>query len=139
MANAAKNCPGATVRGVLVQRMMKGGEEVILGVKRDPSFGAVVMFGLGGTFVEIFKDVSFRVAPIGPREVRRMIQQIRAYPILAGARGRVQRDLVAVEDCIQRLACLALDCPQIKEMDLNPLFVFEEGKGCYVGDARIMI
>ncbi|MCE5229439.1 acetate--CoA ligase family protein [bacterium] len=139
MANAAKNCPNATVRGVLVQRMMKGGEEVILGIKRDPSFGAVVMFGLGGTFVEIFKDVSFRVAPIDPAEVHKMIRQIRAYPILNGARGRVCRDLAAVEDCIQRLTCLALDCPEIKELDLNPLFVFEEGKGCYVGDARIMI
>ncbi|MEN6625191.1 MAG: acetate--CoA ligase family protein [Candidatus Sumerlaeia bacterium] len=138
-SNAARHCPDATVRGVLVQKMMKGGEEVILGIKRDPSFGAVVMFGLGGTFVEIFKDVSFRVAPVDRGEVRKMIEQIRAYPILNGARGRIRRDLAAIEDCILRLTCLAVDCPEIKELDLNPLFVFEEGKGCYVGDARIMI
>ena len=140
MANAAAHTPGASVEGVLVQKMVvPAGEEVILGLKQDPSFGTVVMFGLGGTFVEIFRDVSFRVAPVEATEVSAMIRQIKAYPMLAGARGRTPRDIAAIETCIQRLSQLAVECPQIKELDINPLIVLDEGKGCFAADARIML
>jgi len=108
-------------------------------VKRDPSFGVVIMFGLGGLFVEVFKDVSFRVAPVGPRSAGEMIREIKAYDMLAGARGKRPRDIRSVEECIQRLSKLALDFPEIKELDINPLIVNDEGGGCYVADARIML
>jgi len=139
VTSAGAACPDATIDGVLVQKMVDRGEEIILGLKRDPSFGTVVMFGLGGSFVEIFRDVSFRVAPVEAGEVSAMIKQIKAYPILAGARGRTPRDVAAIETCIQRLSQLAVDCPQIKELDINPLIVLDEGQGCFVADARIML
>ena len=97
------------------------------------------MFGLGGLFVEIFRDVSFRVAPVGPRSASEMIREIRAYSMLAGARGKKPRDIRSVEDAIQRLAALALDIPEIKELDINPLIVNDEGGGSFVADARIML
>ena len=131
--------PGAKVTGIFVQKMVTKGEEVILGVKRDRSFGVVIMFGLGGLFVEVFKDVSFRVAPVGARAASEMIKEIRAYSMLAGARGKKPRDIRSVEECIQRLSILALEQPEIKELDINPLIVNDEGGGCYVADARIML
>ena len=131
--------PDASVRGVLVQKMADPGVEVILGVKRDPSFGGVVMFGLGGTFVEIFKDVSFRVAPFGIRTAGELIEGIKAHPILAGARGKAKRDIASVRDCVLRLAALAEACPDIQELDINPLIVGEEGKGSAVADVRILV
>jgi acyl-CoA synthetase (NDP forming) len=131
--------PGAKVKGIFVQKMVSKGEEVILGVKRDRSFGVVIMFGLGGLFVEVFKDVSFRVAPVGARASSEMIKEIRAYSLLAGARGKKPRDIHSVEECIQRLSLLALDHPEIKELDINPLIVNDDGGGCYVADARIML
>ena len=139
LRNIATAKPGAKIKGILVQRMVTRGEEVILGVKRDPSFGVVIMFGLGGLFVEVFKDVSFRVAPVGPRAAGEMIREIRAYSMLAGARGKKPRDIRSVEECIQRLSMLALQLPEIKELDINPLIVSDEGGGCYVADARIML
>ncbi len=131
--------PHAVIKGVNVQKMVTGGEEVILGVKRDPSFGPVIMFGMGGLFVEIFKDVSFCVAPLSLRDADEMVQEIRAYKILVGARGAAARDLVSVRQCILRLAALAEDVAEIKELDINPLIVLDEGKGCFVADARIML
>ncbi|MHB1311129.1 MAG: acetate--CoA ligase family protein [Gemmatimonadaceae bacterium] len=137
--NVRKHAPDARVTGVLIQRMAGAGEEVILGVKRDPAFGAVVMFGLGGLYVEIFRDVAFRIAPVPPEQVRDMMHEIRAYPILAGARGRTPRDTAALEECLQRLSQLAVDCPQIQELDINPLVVRDQGHGCAVTDARILL
>jgi len=131
--------PDALVKGVLVQKMLKGGEEVILGLNEDPSFGTVLMFGLGGIFVEVLKDVSFRVVPVGVNSVREMVQEIRTYPLLAGVRGRNPRDVESLRECIQRLAQLGEECPQIKELDINPLMVNDRGQGCFVADARIMI
>ncbi|TSA23279.1 CoA-binding protein [bacterium] len=131
--------PGARIKGIYIQKMVTRGEEVILGVKRDSSFGAVIMFGLGGLFVEVFRDVSFRVAPLGPRSASEMVREIRAYSMLAGARGKKPRDIRSVEECIQRLSALAVDFPEIKELDINPLIVNDEGGGCFVADARIML
>jgi acetyltransferase len=139
LANAQSAVPNARVKGVYVQKMSGSGEEVILGMKRDPAFGPVVLFGLGGIFVEIFRDVSFRVAPVPPDVVREMIREIRSYGILAGARGRPVRDTESVAVCLQRLSQLAVECPLIKELDINPLIVRNTGQGCAVADARILL
>ena len=139
LKNVKAKQPEAKVDGILIEKMAPDGEEVILGIKRDPSFGAVLMFGLGGIFVEVLKDVAFRVAPLGPDEIDRMIHEIRAYPLLAGARGRTPKDVSSLAEALARLSQLALDCPQIEELDINPLIVSDEGQGCHVADARIMI
>lgn len=139
VANVRRARPEASLRGVLVQRMAEPGVEVILGLKRDPSFGGVVMFGLGGTFVEIFKDVSFRIAPFGVRTAADLIEGIKAHPILAGARGKARRDIASVQDCVLRLSALAVACPDIQELDINPLIVGEEGKGSAVADVRVLV
>jgi acetate---CoA ligase (ADP-forming) len=119
--------------------MVKDGEEVILGLKRDAAFGPVLMFGLGGIFVEVLKDVSFRVAPCGAQDIARMVREIKTFPLLNGVRGRPKRDVASVEACIQRLSQLAAECPDIKELDINPLIVQVENQGCYVADTKIMI
>ena len=118
--------------------MAEKGEEVILGIKRDPAFGPVVMFGLGGLFVEIFKDVQFRIAPLGEHEALGMIEKIKGYPLLKGARGKNPADIKRLVDCIYRLSQLAIDFPEISELDVNPIIVYDEGKGCVVVDAKIM-
>ena len=131
--------PEARIKGIQVSKMILSGEEVILGIKRDPSFGPIIMFGLGGLYVEIFKDVSFRVAPIDEIIADSMIRQIKSYKILDGIRGKAPRDIAAIRECLMRLSQLALDCPQIKELDINPLIVLEEFKGSFVADARILL
>jgi acetyltransferase len=131
--------PGARIKGIQISKMIQSGEEVILGIKRDPSFGPIIMFGLGGVYVEVFRDVSFRVAPIDEIIADSMIKQTKSYKILKGIRGQMPRDIPAIRECLVRLSQLALECPQIKELDINPLIVLEESKGCYVADARIML
>jgi acetyl coenzyme A synthetase (ADP forming)-like protein len=131
--------PDAVVKGIQVSKMVTAGEEVILGIKRDPSFGPVIMFGLGGLYVEVFRDVSFRIAPLDDKIAESMIRQIKSYRILEGVRGKPPRDIPAIKECLVRLSQLALDCPQIKELDINPLIVLGESSGCYVADARIML
>lgn len=131
--------PDAHLNGVLVQRMAEPGEEVILGIKRDPSFGPVVLFGLGGIFVEVLHDVALRIAPLDPDEIRDMIRSVRGWPLLAGVRGREPGDVDAVEDCIARLARLAVECPEVRELDINPLIVHAEGRGCSVADVRVLV
>jgi acetyltransferase len=139
VANVRAHQPGARIDGVFIQQMAGKGEEVILGVKRDPAFGPVVMFGLGGIYVEIFKDVAFRIAPVPVEHVRAMMREVKAFPMLTGARGRPHRDVAALEECLQRLSQLALDCPHIQELDINPLIVRDQGSGCAVADARILV
>lgn len=133
------NLPEAVIHGMQVEKMITGGTEVILGIKRDPSFGPLIMFGLGGVYVEVFKDVSFRVAPFDEAIADAMIHQVKSFRILDGYRGNPRRDLKAIRDCLLRLSQLAVECPQIKELDINPLIVLEEGKGCFVADARILL
>ena len=137
--NVTAIVPDATITGIYVIRMITGSEEVILGIKRDPSFGPVLMFGLGGIFVEIFRDISFGVAPLSHGEARNMIEKTRAYKILKGARGRSPRDIDKIVDALIRLGQLAIDYPQIQELDINPLFVLEEGQGSVIGDARMLL
>ncbi len=131
--------PDAKIDGILVTQMVTSGEEVILGAKQDPSFKGVVMFGLGGIFVEVFKDVTFKVAPLSEDDAEKMLSEIRGSQILYGVRGQAPRDIAALKDAIVRLSKLVDDFPEIKELDINPMLVQEEGKGCYVADARILI
>lgn len=137
--NVGVRMPDAKIDGIFIAKQVKSGTEVILGIKRDPSFGPVVMFGLGGVFVEVFKDVSFRVAPINKETAIDMINEIKSTGMLQGARGRDVRDIDSIAEAIMRLSQLALDCPNIKELDINPLIVHNEGEGCYVADTKIII
>ncbi len=131
--------PEAQIWGCLVQEMVRGGKEVIVGMKRDPQFGPLMMFGLGGVYVEALKDVSFRVAPISRQEAREMISEIRAYDLLKGVRGEKPSDVEAIVDCLLRLSQLAIDFPEIVEMDINPLVVFEAGRGVMGVDMRLVL
>ncbi|MEN8203974.1 MAG: acetate--CoA ligase family protein [Bacteroidota bacterium] len=137
--NAKSFMPDATVTGTYVIPMISGSEEVILGIKRDPSFGPVLLFGLGGIFVEIFRDVSFGLAPLSPEDAREMIEKTRAFEILKGSRGHSPRDIDSIIDAMLRLGQLALDFPEIEELDINPLFVLNEGEGSVIGDARMIL
>ena len=138
-SNAKSIMPDATITGAYVTPMISGGEEVILGIKRDPLFGPVLLFGLGGIFVEIFRDISFGIAPLSYDEAMHMIENTRAFEILRGSRGHSPRDIASIADAMLRLAQLALDFPEIEELDINPLFVLNEGEGCVIGDARIIV
>ena len=136
---AQKYQPNAQIWGCLVQEMMRGGKEVITGMNRDPQFGPLVMFGLGGIYVEVLKDVSFRIAPFGPKEARAMIEEIRSFGLLRGVRGEPPADLKAVVDVLLRLSQLVTDFPEIVEMDINPLMVFEQGRGAVGVDMRLIL
>lgn len=138
LANIRKKLPDAKIDGVFVQRMAQEGTEVILGMKRDPHFGPLLMFGMGGIYVEVLKDVSFHLAPLEQNDAQAMIERIKSYPILQGVRGKRGADIAAVCEALQKISCLALDFPQIAEIDLNPLIVYEEGQGAAVVDARIV-
>lgn len=131
--------PEAKIDGVLVQPMVTGGQELILGGRQDPNFGPVVLIGLGGIFVEVFEEVALRVAPITHKEAAEMIDELRGAPILKGARGHKPSDLSAVSEALLRLSQLLIDFPEIHEIDINPLRVFQENNGCRALDARIMI
>ncbi len=125
--------------GVLVQEMVRGGKETILGMKRDPHFGALLMFGLGGIYVEVLKDVTFRIAPIRELGARHMIENIKGIRLLMGYRGEPPSDLDAIAESLSRLSQLVTDFPEIEEMDINPLIVLPAGSGARVVDARILI
>lgn len=138
--SSRRHAPAAQIDGVLVQEMLTGGTEVILGVTNDPQFGPAVMFGLGGIFAEVLKDVTFRVAPVARPEAERMVREIRAFPWLDGARGRPRADLSALVDAIERLSALAMDLREVVgEIDVNPLIVFPEGGGVRAADALIRV
>jgi len=136
MASAREYAPEANLDGVLIQERARPGREVIIGVNRDPQFGPVIMFGLGGIYVEVLKDVVFRVAPLSARDAREMIEGIRSARILQAFRGQPKADLGALADCVTRVSQLAVDYPQIAECDLNPLFVYPEGEGLVALDVR---
>lgn len=139
MANAARYDPEAQITGVLVVKLAPAGEEIILGANRYPVFGPLLMFGLGGIFVEVFKDVEFRLAPINRNEGRRMIRSIKGYKILQGYRGKPMVDLTALERLLVCLSDLMMNHPQIKEIDINPLLAHPEGQGATVADCRIIL
>ncbi len=130
--------PEARCDGVLIQKMIFQGKETILGIKRSPQFGPLLLFGLGGIYVEVFKDVTFRIAPIRPLGAQRMIQGVKAHSLLTGARGEPPYDIPALEESLLRLSQLAMEVEEIEELDINPLIVLHQGKGVYVADARIL-
>lgn len=136
-AHAAQ--PGAHVRGVQVQQMVAGGQEVIVGVQRDPTFGPLVMFGLGGVYVEALADVSFRLAPLTAADAEELIDEVRSAKLLAGLRGAPPADRAALVETIVRIGQLAADQPEIAELDINPLLVLPEGQGAVAVDARIIL
>jgi acyl-CoA synthetase (NDP forming) len=127
------------MQGVLVQPMVRDGIEAIVGMTHDPSFGPLLMFGLGGVQVELLRDVAFRVHPLTDRDARELVRGVRGYPLLEGWRGAAAGDVAAVEDVLLRISRLAGDHPDVVEMDLNPLLVRAPGRGCVVLDARIAV
>lgn len=137
--NARKYAPTASIHGVAVQRMVPRGKEVIIGVTKDPDFGHLIMFGLGGIYTELFKDVSFRLAPLSLREAKDMIMETKAYALLKGFRGEPPSDIGSVINVMLRVSKLVSDIPEIVEMDINPLFVYEEGRGSVAVDVRMVL
>ncbi|MDN3522001.1 acetate--CoA ligase family protein [Halomonas ramblicola] len=138
MCNAARYAPEAVLDGVLVQEMLAGGTELIVGAINDPLFGPAVMVGFGGVFAEVTRDVSFRLAPVTPAEAQRMIRELKGFAILDGARGRPKADVAALADLLVRVSAMAMDCvTEFAELDLNPVFVRSVGEGVRAADALI--
>ena len=137
LSNVKDRHPNADIKGILVQEMITKSRETILGSKQDKLFGPLLMFGLGGIYVEILKDVNFRLAPISEPEAKDMVNSIKTIDLLKGARGERPSDLSSIVDCLLRLSQLVVDFPEIEEFDINPLLVLEEGKGSRVVDVRI--
>ena len=129
--------PEAQIQGVSVQPMASPGVEVIVGMSKDPQFGPVIMFGLGGILVEVLKDVSFRIVPLTERDAREMIKEIKGYPILEGYRGQKPASIPKLENLIVKVSQFVEKNPQIKELDLNPIFAYPD-KAVAV-DARIIL
>jgi len=136
---ARRYMPEANIWGALVQEMVPAGKEVIIGVNRDPQFGPLLLLGLGGIYVEVLKDVSFRIAPVARWEAEEMIGELRSAPLLRGHRGERPADLEAIVDCMLRVSQLAVDFPEIVELDVNPLMVHEQGKGAVALDMRLVL
>lgn len=128
----------AVIQGVEVAEMVRPGVETIVGARQDPSFGPVAMFGLGGIYVEVMKDVSFRAAPVGARAAREMIGSIRSYPLLLGVRGERRKDIGAAADVVMRLGQLIAECREITDIEVNPLMVYDYGEGAKAVDVRIL-
>jgi len=132
-----KNAPNAKIAGVLVEKMMPKSVEVVVGMIRDQSFGPTIMFGLGGVLVEIMKDVVFRIAPVSREESFDMIKKVKGYPLLVGYRGSMSLDIESLAELISNVSRIAMDIPEIDQMDLNPIIVYD--KGLTVVDARIIL
>lgn len=132
----AKNMPEATLEGVLIQQFLPVGNEFIVGCVRDPSFGPLVMAGLGGIYTELFADTSFRIAPVDEKEAYRMLQQLKSWKLLLGMRGKPQADIDALATLVACISRMVADCPQIVELDLNPVLVSD--KGTIIADAKVV-
>ena len=137
LENVKKHKPKAKIVGVLIQEMAPSSTEVIVGAIKDPQFGPALMFGLGGIFVEVLKDVTFRVAPVTEDEAREMITEVKAYPLLKGYRNLPPADIETIVKIIQNTSRLVMEHQEIKELDLNPIMVYE--KGAKTVDARIIL
>ena len=135
--NVQKHKSNARIKGIFVEEFAPKGIEVIIGALKDPQFGPALMFGLGGIFVEVLKDVSFRVAPITKFDAKEMIQEIKGYPILTGIRGQKASDVSALENILLQVSKLVMDYPVINQLDLNPVFSYPKGAKCV--DARIIL
>jgi acyl-CoA synthetase (NDP forming) len=132
-----RRCPGALIEGVSVQKMVPLGVEIIIGMSKDPQFGPVLMFGLGGIWVEILKDVSFRIVPLERRDAQEMIQEIKGFPLFKGYRGTDPISLTHLEELLLKVSRFVENHPEIKELDLNPIFAYKDG--AIAVDARIIL
>ncbi len=137
LGNVKRNKPDANIVGISVQEMAPQSTEVIVGAIKDPQFGPALMFGLGGIFVEVLKDITFRIAPITESDAKEMITEVKAYPILKGYRGQPPADVEAIVDILLKTSKLVMDHSEIKELDFNPIMVYE--KGAKTVDARIIL
>ncbi|MDP8213867.1 MAG: acetate--CoA ligase family protein [Candidatus Euphemobacter frigidus] len=137
LENVSEAVPKAAIEGVLIAPMVTGGIEVIMGMVRDPQFGPAVMFGLGGIFVEVLKDVVFEIAPVSREEAESMIKSIKGYPLLAGARGSRPCHIESLIDIVTGISRLSLELPEIEEIDLNPVLATPERS--FVLDARLLL
>lgn len=138
MENASAYKADAAIDGVLIQEMAAEGLEVIVGMKKDPQFGPVLMAGSGGIYVEVFQDIALRLLPIDEKEAVKMIKETKLYQIIRGARG-TEYDMDALVGCLLKVSELAVDQPSIEEIDINPLFLYEKGQGAKGVDALIKI
>jgi acyl-CoA synthetase (NDP forming) len=137
MKSIKKSFPDAKIEGVSVQKMAKPGVEVIIGMSKDAQFGPVLMFGLGGIFVEILKDVSFRIVPLMKRDAKEMIREIKGFPLLQGYRGSEPVDLENLENILLKVSEFVEKTPEVKELDLNPIFAYKNG--AVAVDARVIL
>jgi len=127
------------MEGAIVQEMVHAGIEAIVGVTQDPSFGPLIMFGLGGVYVELLKDVAFRIHPLTDVDADEIVRSVQSYPLLEGWRGSAPGDITALQDLLLRVSAMVEDLPEIAEMDLNPVKVLSRGQGCVVVDIRILL
>ncbi|MBW2138519.1 MAG: acetate--CoA ligase family protein [Deltaproteobacteria bacterium] len=137
MASAREKFPDAEIEGVSVQAMARPGIEIIMGMTRDPQFGPVLMFGLGGVFVEILKDVTFRIVPLEKRDASEMIREIKGFKLLEGYRGQDPANIESLEDMLLKLSAFVDGKEEIKEIDMNPVFAYKDD--ALVVDARIIL
>lgn len=131
--------PNARIEGFDVEAMVTGGKEVLVGLQRDPAFGPIVVFGLGGIYVEVLKDVTFRLAPLRPLSAQHMVASVKAFPLLQGVRGEAPSDLPAIYEVLQRVSQMAVEVPEVAELDINPLIVRSAGHGVVAVDARVVL
>jgi acetyltransferase len=140
IGNSKRYAPHAKIRGVLVQEMVKEGREVIVGMSHDPQFGPVIMFGLGGIFVEVFNDVSLRIVPLTRTDAEDMMKEVKGYKILEAFRGKPEADVEGIIDILLKVSRMAIDLGDvISEIDINPLMVLDKGKGVKAVDALIVL
>lgn len=139
MQNALKQTAPEKISGIFVQEMLREGRELALGMKRDPNYGPVIMCGMGGIFIEILKDTSFRIAPVTDADALEMLQELKTYPVLKGARGEAGVDIQLITESIQKLSQLSLDWPEVLELDLNPFIVAPRRENCKIVDVRMEI
>ncbi len=133
------NVPNATIDGIEVVEQLTAGTEVILGARRDANFGTTLMFGLGGIYVEVMKDVAFRAVPLSDRDIRSMIKEIRSYPLLLGVRGEARKDIESIISALVKVASLISKVPRITDIEINPMVVYEQGKGARAVDIRVLL
>jgi len=139
LVKVSKLMPQARLTGIMVQSMVPKGKEMIIGMTRDRQFGPLMMFGLGGIYVNFLRDVSFGLAPLSLEETSQMIEETKASILLKGIRGEPPSDIEALKDVIIRVSQLAIDFPIILEMDINPIIVYEQGKGCISLDVKMTL
>jgi len=139
MVSVRRFLPEVPVLGITVQKMVEGGKEVIVGFSRDPQFGPLVMFGLGGVYVEVLKDVNFALTPLSKKEIRELVSGIKSFPLLSGVRGEKEKDLEALYEVIATVGTLGERFPEIVEMEINPLMVMDKGEGVWAVDGRLIL